>query len=222
MISVYDFLTQLGIRVYVFPFIPNGKALHIKGFLDRFKAVARRNVETLSQAARYGVPIVGIDPAITLSYRDEYPKILGKTALDFKVYLIQEWLIERLPFIKKERPSLFQREQPLKYCLFSHCTEKTAVPESPSTWQSVFALFGQKLELIRTGCCGMGGTYGHESEHYHESKRIFDMSWRVQIDRLTGDDINLLVTGYSCRSQAKRFAGIKTLHPIEALLNLLH
>ncbi|MBF1227303.1 MAG: hypothetical protein HXM24_08440, partial [Haemophilus parainfluenzae] len=72
---VRDFvaLTQkLGFEPIILPFKPNGKAMHIKGFLTRFSKTAKTQAEFLNRVAKLNVPLVGVDPAIVLSYRDEY------------------------------------------------------------------------------------------------------------------------------------------------------
>ena len=102
-----------------------------------------------------------------------------------------------------------------RYRLFGHCTEKTLAPASQKQWADVFARLGVGLELVATGCCGMSGAFGHERIHKGESKGIWELSW----ERWLGKDASLvLATGYSCRSQAHRFAKITPRHPAEVLL----
>ena len=84
----------------------------------------------------------------------------------------------------------------------------------------MFSKLGVQLDVLPSGCCGMAGTYGHEKEHLEESRGIWDMSWAPWF-RNTSYEGRLLVTGYSCRTQAKRFAGTKPQHPAQALLALL-
>ena len=83
---VRDFvaLTQkLGFKPIILPFKPNGKAMHIKGFLTRFSKTAKTQAEFLNRVAKLNVPLVGVDPAIVLSYRDEYKEALGDSRCDF-------------------------------------------------------------------------------------------------------------------------------------------
>ena len=51
------------------------------------------------------------------------------------------------------------------------------------------------------------------------SKDIYALSWKVRLQDLPKE--RCLVTGYSCRSQVKRFEGIQTRHPLQALLQIL-
>ncbi len=57
---------------------PNGKALHIKRLLKSFCAWSEINTsDFLSMVADIGIPLVGVDPALVLCYRDEYVEILA-------------------------------------------------------------------------------------------------------------------------------------------------
>jgi len=51
------------------------------------------------------------------------------------------------------------------------------------------------------------------------SKDIYGLSWKPSLDKLPKD--RCLITGYSCRSQVKRFEQVKPKHPLQALLALL-
>jgi len=219
-LATYDLLTRLGRHVVVLPYLANGKALHVKGFLNWFRSVARKSADFYSQVSAFGIPIVGIEPAVTLTYRDEYPHALGSTEPAFRILLLQEYLATELPEWLKElgpkAPNLSG-----KYRLFGHCTERTAEPQSQNRWREVFAAFGSELTLESTGCCGMCGVFGHEAEHLEESKGVYEMSWEPKLPKDVHGQAQVLATGHSCRSQVKRFSGFVPRHPVEALLGAL-
>jgi Fe-S oxidoreductase len=217
VMDVIELLSRLDIRVFVAPFQPNGKPLQVQGFLGRFARTAEKQAAGLRALARFGVPLVGIDPAMTLTYRQEYIKTLGPQAVP-EVLLLQEWLLSLGPSILPQgwNTEGIDRADP-GYRLMSHCTEKTNAPGSPRAWQQLFEQFGLSLDLVATGCCGMSGTYGHEARHRETSATIYDLSWRAPVE----DDANsgrLLATGYSCRSQVKRLSDQTLPHPLQALL----
>jgi len=217
VLDTYDFLTKLGYTVYVSPFFPSGKPLHVKGFLTEFGAIAHKNAQYFQQIAGLNIPIIGIEPSIVLTYRDEYQKVIP-TDNNLPVQLLQEFLVsqlDRLPKVKHYN-NPFQ-----SYPLFGHCTEKTAVLASQRQWQQIFYAIGLQLNLVETGCCGMAGIYGHEAEHYGESQGIYQMSWGRQLPENVEKQAYILATGYSCRSQVKRFDGWQPLHPVQALLKLI-
>ena len=206
----------MNLSVYVAPFHPNGKPLHVKGFLTKFRSVAERNTKWLTHVGGAGIPIVGLDPSIVLTYRDEYLRILGQKDLPFKVQLPQEFLMMNSKNCR--RHSVKVKRNIEEYHLLGHCTEKTTAEGSFELWKDVFDLFGLDLMLINAGCCGMAGTYGHETEHYEESLGIYNLSWRKKIPEDPFCRQNILTTGFSCRSQVKRFDGFRPLHPVQALL----
>ncbi|MDH5560468.1 MAG: FAD-binding oxidoreductase [Deltaproteobacteria bacterium] len=222
VLKAYDLLKLLGVKVFVMPFFENGKALHIKGFLESFNHLAHKNAEKLSRVAHLKIPFVGIDPAVTLTYRDEYPKALKKERLSFPVLLFQEWLLTYLTDLDLKKYPLRLKDGSEKrlYRLFGHCTEKSLVPDALEKWQRIFELFGLNLSIEKTGCCGMSGVYGHEKAHSEESKNIYRQNWQSKILQQQKQS-QILVTGFSCRSQVKRVDSLLVRHPLEALLESL-
>ncbi|MEI7063452.1 FAD-binding and (Fe-S)-binding domain-containing protein [Dickeya chrysanthemi] len=215
---VADFIQlveKLGLRPVLLPFSPNGKPQHIKGFLQRFAKTAGKTAEFLNRVARLGLPMVGVDPALVLCYRDEYREVLGSQRGDFQVQLVHEWLTTLVNGRDDRAPAL--RDEP--WYLFGHCTETTALPASGQQWSAIFAHFGARLENISVGCCGMAGTYGHETRNLAHSQGIYALSWQPSLQRLP--QARCLTTGYSCRSQVKRMEGRGLKHPLQALLELV-
>ena len=208
-LTIYDFLTALGFRVYFTPFRINGKPAYVKGFLKYFHKQAKKATKLYNEIASKGIALVGIDPAMTLVYRDEYPKNLGED-VKFKVQMIQEWLVSKLDDIPTAE-GLLKRE----FNLFMHCTEKSLSFESAQYWQKIFKHFGMKTKIANVGCCGMSGSFGHESKHINISKDIYNLSWK---DKIKDYGItSSVVTGFSCRCQVKRMEGHTIKHPIEIL-----
>ena len=204
---------KLGLQPVVLPFSPNGKAQHIKGFLHRFAKTAQKTSDFLNRVAQLGMPMVGVDPALVLCYRDEYKQVLGDTRGDFHVLLAHEWLSTAMNNIESRDVS------GESWYLFGHCTEVTALPASPAQWADIFARLGAKLENVSVGCCGMAGTYGHEVKNHANSLGIYELSWHQAMQRLPRS--RCLAAGYSCRSQVKRVEGNGVRHPLQALLEII-
>lgn len=219
---VADFvqLTQkLGFKPIVLPFKPIGKAQHIKGFLSQFAKTAKNQADFLNRVVKLGVPMVAVDPALTLLYRDEYKEILQAERGDFKVLLAHEWLNGVIKNGELENCKKTAENDRLPWYLFAHCTESTALPASMKEWQGIFAHFGEQLTVENVGCCGMAGTFGHETAHLEMSKAIYQQSWQQKLQNKPLE--RCLATGYSCRSQVKRMEHQLIKHPIQALLAVL-
>ncbi len=204
---------KLGYQPVLLPFSPNGKAQHIKGFMTRFAKTARKTADFLNRVAQLGIPMVGVDPALVLCYRDEYKLVLGKERGDFHVMLVHEWL----PLVLEDGAR--QEVSGESWYLFGHCTEVTALPGAPNQWAAIFAHYGAKLESVSVGCCGMAGTYGHEVKNHANSLGIYALSWQQAMQSLPRN--RCLATGYSCRSQVKRIEGNGVRHPLQALLEIV-
>ncbi|WP_417532633.1 FAD-binding and (Fe-S)-binding domain-containing protein [Marinobacterium stanieri] len=214
VMDVIDLLSRLGFYVLVAPFMPNGKPLHVHGFMSAFDKAAKRNAQMLQQIADENLPLIGIDPSMTLTYRQEYKDVIeGELP---PVQLIQEWLSTQTErFQNREEAGSKQ-----VFRLMAHCTEKTSAAPSLRQWQNIFAALGQELEVVSTGCCGMSGTFGHESDNLQRSKDIYELSWRGIVNQPENKG-RLVATGYSCRSQVKRFDDKQLPHPAQALLDVL-
>ena len=204
-----ELISRLGFQVYIAPFSANGKPLQVQGFLKAFEKAAYLNAESLRKLHQCQVPLVGLDPAMTLVYRQEYAKTLGSDQIP-TVLLPQEWLADVLP-------SSNAIKETDTYYFLPHCTEKTNEPASIGLWQQIYARMGLKLQVQASGCCGMSGTYGHETQNAKTSDVIYRQSWGPLVEKFNRSG-RLLADGYSCRSQVKRKDGATILHPLQALL----
>ena len=214
--DLFAFITKLGYRPILLPFRPNGKPQYVKGFLKEFTRTAKHTAKFLNKVAQLDIAMIGIDSPMLLCYRDEYNQVLGDERGDFNVLSAGEWLssidvsAEHIP-----APDHTTKE----FYLYGHCTEKTLIPQSSGQWVDIFTQFGLKLNIVPTGCCGMAGTYGHESKNLVASKDIYNMSWQSKVKQHQLE--NIVVTGFSCRSQVSRLEGAKPKHPIQVLLQNL-
>lgn len=197
-----ELISRLGYQIYIAPFAP-------KGFIKAFEKAAHFNSGALRQLQDYNIPLVGLDPAMTLVYRQEYAKTLGSDKAP-AVLLPQEWLASALPQAQSVKDA-----DP--YHFLPHCTEKTNEPSSIGLWQQIYARMGLKLSVQASGCCGMSGTYGHEKKNAGTSEVIYQQSWAPLVAKFNVSG-RLLADGYSCRTQVKRQDGITVLHPLQGLL----
>jgi FAD/FMN-containing dehydrogenase/Fe-S oxidoreductase len=209
LLDTLDLLRVLGKRPWLAAYRPNGKPLHVHGFLGSFERLAAGNAAALDQLAATGVDLVGLDPSMTLTYRSEYVAALpGRKPPP--VQLLQEWLAARLDVLPRA-------ERAPNYFLLPHCTERATAPEAVGAWRQVFEACGITLTVLPSGCCGMAGTFGHEAEHRALSEHIYALSWAKHV-KDAGSSGRLLVDGFSCRSQAEIVDGVRLAHPVQALL----
>ncbi|NKK69363.1 FAD-binding protein [Rhizobium leguminosarum bv. viciae] len=193
----------------------NGKALHVHGYLGQFEKAALGTANYLQRLAGAGVTLVGLDPSMALAFRSEYKGITGAEP-SAPVLLPQEWLATNLERLAK----IITPPSGKRYQLLPHCTERSNAPDALAQWKAVFDAIQIRLETIQAGCCGMAGTFGHETHNRAVSERLYAMSWATPI-AMSSDDTIVMATGYSCRSQAKAIDAIRPPHPLEVLSQLL-
>lgn len=209
---------QCGKTPVVMPFMANGKGLHVKGFLTEFAQQAKLTAAALNELHNKGIPLVGLDAATTLCFRDEYQQALGNERGDFQVLLAHEWLLKFMPKDIAVTPTN------TAYNLLSHCTEQTALPMVKSAWAAIFNVLGLSLATPATGCCGMAGSFGHEVSQKALSEKIFSLNWQHELQK---KGVQPLATGFSCRCQSDRFGKpnnpsyAKPVHPLTVLAELL-
>ncbi len=217
VLDLLSLLQKLGFTPLLAPFKPNGKPLHVHGFMGAFEKAAADNAAMLKGLADTGIPLIGIDPSMTLAYRSEYEKVLGAGKVP-EVKLIQEWLVGQVDQLVDSQMKHNLTANDFK--LMAHCTEKTNAAPAIADWSKVFKALNQNLENINVGCCGMAGTYGHETANIETSKHIYQLSWAEVVNNPSNQG-KLVATGYSCRSQVQRIDQQQLLHPVQALLKQL-
>ncbi len=202
--NTYELLTKLGFDVRFTKVFENGKALHAKGFLNRFRKVVAANISYLKQLD--GI-LISVDPSVALSYRDEYRRFNDDK---IEVFYLPE-------FLQKISPQK-SASSDKKYHLILHCSEQTNVGRIAEIWSEIFAKFGVKLNTIKTGCCGMSGSFGMEEQNFETSKKLFEMNWQEQVEKLGQDSNNvIMVSGSSCKSQMERFGEVVVSSPVAVL-----
>ncbi|MAY43576.1 MULTISPECIES: FAD-binding and (Fe-S)-binding domain-containing protein [unclassified Neptuniibacter] len=216
VLDLVDLLTGIGCYVLMAPFKPNGKPLHVHGFMKIFQKAAESNGAMLKALDNTGVPLIGIDPSMTLTYRQEYGYVIPDKDLP-KVQLLQEWLVTQKPKLEAYKMANTLSGE---FKLLAHCTEKTSAAPSIRLWQDIYKMMGQTLDIQAVGCCGMSGTYGHETQNFETSINIYQLSWSEVINNPENKD-KLVATGYSCRSQVKRMDEQEIPHPVQTLLRIL-
>ena len=211
-----ELIHVLGYKAYIVPFSPNGKPLQVLGFLGAFEKAAQKNAQMLNKLSQFEIPLIGLDPAMTLVYRQEYQKLLGDN-MKASVLLPQEWLNRiSLPNVAPQAtPTAVE-----SYQLLAHCTEKTNAPASTALWPEIFRSIGLDLKVLSSGCCGMSGTYGHEKRNLETSMKIYSLSWQPLLEAHAKKE-NVLANGYSCRSQVLRMQHYELAHPVQAILSHL-
>lgn len=124
-IRMIELLSGLGYEVVIPEHVESGRTALSKGLLKEAKKIARKNVVLLKDIVTDENPLVGIEPSCILSFRDEYPDLVGDdlkaeaSSLGKNCLLYDEFIVRE---IRKGniRSGQFTRK-PLKILLHGHC-----------------------------------------------------------------------------------------------------
>lgn len=214
--AAIELLATFGWRVHLAPLVANGKPLHVLGMLHGWRRTATAWRAHLDLLAASGKPLIAIEPAVALTERDELRKA-GLADVP-SLQLLGEFLAER--FAARKVPRALPPAPAREFHLLAHCTEQATAPAAAQAWVAVFKACGHRLTVVRTGCCGLAGVWGHCSENAVESRALFDLSWRPRLAEAAVANVEVVADGFSCRHQTARIVGKRLAHPAEALLAL--
>jgi Fe-S oxidoreductase len=99
--------------------------------------------------------------------------------------------------------------------LHGHCHQK-ALRGVETSAGALRRVFGDRLMVLDSGCCGMAGSFGHTAGHYELSMRIGELSVFGPI-REAGEMAAIAAPGTSCRQQIRDGTGRRAVHPVELL-----
>jgi len=197
-----------------------GRPMLSRGLIDEARCAARETLERLAPFAAEGVPIVALEPSCLSALRDDYSYLLpGDPRVDLvaeQALTLEEFIAERL---SAGDLALEFTPASRRVMLHAHCHEKSLIGAGPAR-RALEMVPGHEVVEIDSGCCGMAGSFGYESEHY-------DISLAMAEDRLlpairqAGDDTLLVAAGVSCRQQIEHGTGRLALHPAEVLRDAL-
>ncbi|MDY0281635.1 MAG: FAD-linked oxidase C-terminal domain-containing protein, partial [Salinivirgaceae bacterium] len=216
-IAAIKALNKLGYRVEIPNHIESGRTFLSKGFLRKAKKIAEKNVQLLSPLVSREHPLVGIEPSAILTFRDEYIDLtfgaLKSKALELSrhCFLFEDFIMAEVNAgnIRKEQFTGEARQ----IRLHGHCHQK-ALASTASTRFMLELPIEYKVDEIKSGCCGMAGSFGYESEHYDVSMKVGELVLFPEI-RKTKQETTLAAPGTSCRHQIMDGTGRKALHPVE-------
>ena len=208
VLDVLDLMRALGFAPWLAPFRPNGKPLHVHGFLGAFERVAAANAAMLRDLADDGRRADRPRPLDDADLPRGIRRGARRAALP-TVLLVQEWLA-RQPTAHGHRAA--SRRVPAAAAL--HRAHHRRGLRSATGRRSSPAI-GLKLKVLPPAAAAWRAPIGHEAEHRATSERIYALSWAATSP---SESRRLLATGYSCRSQVKRFDDRVLPHPAQALL----
>lgn len=218
-IATVKLLTGLGYPVKTVKHEQSGRTFISKGFLTKAKKIAIENVTIFKDIISADTPLIGIEPSAILAFRDEYPELTGaglkqdSLKLASNVFMVDEFISSRFEKGEISKDLFTSEAKSIKF--HGHCQQK-AVASTLPTKKILSIPANYKVEEIKSGCCGMAGSFGFEKEHYDLSMKVGEL---VLFPEVRKADKQTLISapGTSCRHQIKDGTGKHAMHPVEVL-----
>jgi FAD/FMN-containing dehydrogenase/Fe-S oxidoreductase len=195
-----------------------GRPAISKGLLVQAKRLAEANVAVLAPLAEQGMPILGTEPSCILTLVDEYPQLVRSEAawqVAKAARTVESFVAETL----EQRPEALRLNgHGDKLIYHGHCYQKALVG-TEAAMRVLQTLAGGQAREVDSGCCGMAGSFGHETGHYEIARAIGEVRLFPAI-RERGE-AQVAVSGFSCRQQIAHHTGVKARHVVEYLAEAL-
>ena len=188
-----------------------GRPLYDWGYLDEAAALWEEVFETLGEAIRSGLPIIGLEPACTSAFKDEllrlFPDRTEAQALSKQVVHITDFIsanLERFPQPRSGGKVLVQ----------AHCHHHAVIGFKSEL--DLLERLGMEVDRPPQGCCGMAGAFGFAVETHDIAEAIGERMLLPAVRKAPPSTL-ILADGFSCREQIEQGTGRKTLHIAELL-----
>ena len=194
----------------------SGRPPHSKGFIDKARDIAERNVGALAPQVREGWDVVVAEPSDAVMLQSDYLDLLSGEAVE-AVAGNSYGVLEYLDVFRLDDSMSF--EEPVDTLTYhGHCHQKSTRKDHHAV--GVLRRAGYDVDPLDSTCCGMSGSFGYEAEHHSMSKAIGNILFD-QVDESDGDAV--VAPGASCRTQLgdREGSGEEPPHPIEKVAEAL-
>jgi FAD/FMN-containing dehydrogenase/Fe-S oxidoreductase len=218
-IKAIELLQKLGYEVIIPKHVESGRTYLSKGLVKKAKFLAIKNVNLLKDLISEEMPLIGIEPSAILTFRDEYidlvPENMRNSAkqLANNVLMIEEFLHQEMQAGNIKMDQFTNEAKEIKF--HAHCYQKSLASSLPIKEILSFPESYSAVE-IKSGCCGMAGSFGYEKEHYDLSKKVGELILLPEV-RQTPQSVLIAASGTSCRHQIKDETEREAQHPVEIL-----
>jgi FAD/FMN-containing dehydrogenase/Fe-S oxidoreductase len=188
-----------------------GRPLYDYGMLDLAKVYLQRVMQALKPQLVAEVPIVVLEPSCASVFRDELPNLFPDDPLAQKLksqtLLLSEFLEHRAA--NSRLPQLNSRA-----LVQGHCHHKSVLRFDAE--HSVLKKLGLDAQVLNSGCCGMAGSFGFESDKYGVSVAVGERRLLPAV-REAEDSTVIVADGFSCREQISQLTDREALHLAEVI-----
>ena len=186
------------------------------GFLREAQRDGRETMKKLDQLIQRGLPVVVCEPSCASALVDDLPDLMDDDTLAARVsdnvHMIDAFLLHE---IEEGRLNCEFEMQSPSVLIHGHCHQKALF--GTDAMKNIFgSIADSDVTEVDSGCCGMAGSFGYESEHYDISETIGEQRLFPAV-RSAPEDSQIIACGFSCRHQIEHFTGRRPVHWVESV-----
>ena len=210
--AAVEVLESAGFQVTVpRPHLCCGRPLYDYGFLKMAKSYLNRILTTLAPEIDSGTPMVVLEPSCCSVFRDElnglFPDSQRAHRLMEQTFTLSEFLSKHANGYqppKLKRPALVQ----------GHCHHKAIMRLDDE--ENLMRNMDLDFKVMKSGCCGMAGSFGYEKEKYDVSIKAGERALLPEV-RKAGLSTLIMADGFSCKEQIEQETNRHALHLAEVI-----
>jgi FAD/FMN-containing dehydrogenase/Fe-S oxidoreductase len=211
--AAVEVLEHLGYEV-ILPdsYVCCGRPLYDYGFLDMAENYLLRLMNVLRPVLDSKTPIVVLEPSCWSVMKDEVKELFPDRP-DAKHLVENTFLVAE--FITKHADGRPLPKLHSKVLMHAHCHHKAIIKKAEHE-QELLKKMGADLHETTSGCCGMAGSFGFESDKYDVSVQVGEHSLLPAIRR---EELStpIVADGFSCREQVSQLSNRHPLHFAELM-----
>jgi FAD/FMN-containing dehydrogenase/Fe-S oxidoreductase len=214
-IGAFELLTSCGYEVILANVGCCQRPRISHGFLREAKEEGTKTVERLRGYLEQGLTVVVCEPSCASAFNDDLTDLIDDEVLAGK---LKEQVMMIDKFLENEIASgkLDKKFQSIagNILVHGHCHQKALY--GTQTMKSLLSHGNETVGEIPSGCCGMAGSFGYETEHYEISRKIGEGILFPAVKSMKSGT-TLVANGFSCRHQIEHFTGVKAKHWVEVI-----
>jgi FAD/FMN-containing dehydrogenase/Fe-S oxidoreductase len=189
-----------------------GRPLYDFGFLDQARSYLLRILDELAPQIAAGIPVIMLEPSCASVFRDE---LLNFFPHDERAVRLSQQTVMLSEQLTRSNGNWHPPELPnRRIIVHGHCHQKALMTMKDE--MSLLRATGAHVELLDSGCCGMGGPFGFEKDKFVVSQTLAERVLLPAVRAAATDDI-LVSNGFSCREQISQNTPRRAVHLAEVL-----
>jgi FAD/FMN-containing dehydrogenase/Fe-S oxidoreductase len=188
-----------------------GRPLYDYGFLKMAKSYLGRILSSLGPEVEAGTSMVVLEPSCCSVFRDELNGLFPESA---RAHKLMEQTFTLSEFLEKKADGYDPPKLKRQAVVQGHCHHKAIMRLTEE--ENLMQKMELDFKVLKSGCCGMAGSFGYEKEKYDVSIKAGERALLPEV-RKAGLSTLVMADGFSCKEQIEQETNRHALHLAEVI-----